>query len=661
MAEEYLKNTTEDAIDVDRGKEESGALVKFTDVTFSYDVVTDGEDGEESEATKVCALSDVSFSVGEGEFVAVIGRNGSGKSTLAKLMNALLIPDAGTVVVEGIDTADDKMIWEVRTRVGMVFQNPDNQIIGATVEEDIAFGLENIGMPRDEMIGRIAWAAETVGLSDRQLKKEPHAMSGGQKQRVAVAGILAMRPKCIVLDEATAMLDPVGRREVMKITRELNREHGLTIVHITHHMDEVVQADRVIVIDNGSVAASGTPRELFSQPEMMKKWGLEAPQVTSLAHALKNAGVNIKDDVLNTDEALPEFIGLLKNHADPAVNTEEAMKAREERRYAASSPYVFKEGPNSVGVSGLAYIYSPGTPFEHEAIRDVSFSAGDGEFIGIIGHTGCGKSTLVQHLNGLLKPSEGTVTIGGETMSGSGVKTMRRRVGLVFQYPEYQLFESTVAKDVAFGIRKDGLSEEETAERVNAALRAVGLDESIREKSIYDLSGGQKRRVAIAGILVMKPGILVLDEPAAGLDPEGREEILGICAGLRAKEGTTVILVSHSMDDVARLCDRVLVMNHGGVEMFAAPDEVFEKEERMTELGLTVPQLSVLFRRLNDVLPEIHVSRKIYSVEAGFDEIMSLLGRGGDGTLTAPEVVAADGPEERSGGTAGEGEGAAEQ
>ena len=199
----------------------------------------------------------------------------------------------------------------------------------------------------------------------------------------------------------------------------------------------------------------------------------------------------------------------------------------------------------------------------------------------------------------------------------------------MFQYPEYQLFEATVAKDVAFGIRKDGLSGEETAERVAEALKLVGLDPAIGEKSVYDLSGGQKRRVAIAGVLVMKPGILVLDEPAAGLDPAGRDDILDICSGLREKQGNTVILVSHSMDDVARLCDRVLVMNHGGVEMFAPPEEVFEHETRMEELGLTVPQLSLLFHRLNEALPEIHISRKIYSVEDAADEVLKLVGKAG--------------------------------
>jgi len=626
MTEEELRKT-EDGLTVE--ETHSGeTLIKLTDVSFSYEISGDEDEDGGVTMIKVPALSNVNAEIKAGEFVAVIGRNGSGKSTMAKLMNALLLPDSGTVVVDGITAEDDGLVWEIRSRVGMVFQNPDNQIIGATVEEDIAFGMENLGVPRDEMIRRIDWSSKTVGIHE-QLKTEPHMLSGGQKQRVAIAGILAMRPKCIVLDEATAMLDPVGRREVMNVARRLNREEGITIVHITHHMDEVAGCDRVIVIDQGNVLTEGTPREIFSNPPELRKCGLEVPAVTALAEILAEAGLKVRRDVLNVEEMLPELVRLVKENSVASERSPEAMLARETVRRERKHPYVFRSGDNSVSVSNLTYTYSKGTPFEKRAITDVSFEVGDGEFIGIIGHTGCGKSTLVQHLNGLLKAEEGSVAIGGNPQSSSDLKAMRRRVGLVFQYPEYQLFEATVAKDVAFGIRKDGLTEAETAERVAEALKLVGLDPSIGEKSVYDLSGGQKRRVAIAGVLVMKPGILVLDEPAAGLDPAGRDDILEICSGLREKQGNTVILVSHSMDDVARLCDRVLVMNHGGVEMFAEPEEVFEHEARMDELGLTVPQLSLLFHRLNEALPEIHISRKIYSIEDAADEIFRLTGKTG--------------------------------
>lgn len=612
--------------------QDSKEIVTFEEVSFAYEISADTSEADDGNKNGdgirlVQALSGISMEVRRGEFLAVIGRNGSGKSTLAKLMNALLIPSEGTVIVDGINTAEDGMEWEIRSRVGMVFQNPDNQIIGATVEEDIAFGLENLGVPRPEMIERIASAAETTGLSGLE-QTEPHLLSGGQKQRVAIAGILAMRPDCIVLDEATAMLDPSGRREVMKVASSLNKDHGITIVHITHHMDEVALCDRAIVINQGTAVLEGTPSELFSHPDKMRECGLEVPPVTALCESLRDAGVDTGSIPITVEAAIPVLKELLLRESDRTACGEESMLLREQRRRDAETRYTYREGPNSIDVDNISYTYGPGTPFENKALENISFSIGDGEFVGIIGHTGCGKSTLVQHLNGLLKPSEGTVSIGGEAMGDANVKTMRRRVGLVFQYPEYQLFESTVARDVAFGIRNDGLSEEETAKRVDEALRLVGLDPAeIREKSIYDISGGQKRRVAIAGILVMRPGILVLDEPAAGLDPAGRNEILGICRDLNKNSGNTVILVSHNMDDVALNCDRILVMDNKRVRLLGTKEEVFDDAEELESIGLSLPEITKLFIELSDQLPDLHISKKIFSVSDAVDEILRLTGK----------------------------------
>lgn len=571
------------------------------------------------------ALAGIDLSIHKGEFVAVVGRNGSGKSTMARLMNALLLPTEGTVIVEGISTLDEAQIWEIRSRVGMVFQNPDNQIVGSSVEEDVAFGLENLGVPREEMLQRIDWATKTVGIHDR-MQAEPHTLSGGQKQRVAIAGILAMKPNCIVLDEATAMLDPVGRREVMQVVRKLNRENGITIVHITHHMDEVSLCDRAILVDKGKIRADCTPRELFTRPDLVREAGLETPSVTRLFEQLRQAGLDVPGDIITPEEAVPVLKALLQQNK---VACHASVAEREAKRRAKRGDYTYQDGPGSLQVEHLSYTYGVGTPFEKRAIEDVSVSVGDGEILGLIGHTGCGKSTLVQHFNGLLKGDQGSVSIGGHHMEGAHLKEMRKKVGLVFQYPEYQLFESTVAKDIAFGIRNEKLSEEETRKRVEEAAQIVGLSLDVLENSIYDLSGGQKRRAAIAGVLVMKPGILVLDEPAAGLDPAGREDILRFCAKLQKEQGITVLLVSHSMEDVARLCDRILVMHEGRSVMAGTPEEIFENEQYLTEIGLAVPPMTVLFHRLREALPECGISGKIYTVEDGVDEILTLLGRGG--------------------------------
>ena len=280
----------------------------------------------------------------------------------------------------------------------------------------------------------------------------------------------------------------------------------------------------------------------------------------------------------------------------------------------------------SLKVEALSYTYMKGTPFEKKALDNITFEIETGEFVGIIGHTGCGKSTLVQHFNGLLKPEEGNIYIDGKLMNHSNLKEMRKQVGLVFQYPEYQLFESTVYKDIAFGIRSEGLSHEEEYRRVLDAAEKTGLSEDLLENSIYDLSGGQKRRAAIAGIIVMNPKVLVLDEPAAGLDPAGRDDILQFAKRLRDDNGITVILVSHSMEDIAKLADKVIVLNEGKLEMMGTPREVFRNEQRLNQIGLTVPQMTSLFHRLGGLLPESGIRKEIFTVEEGADETLRLLG-----------------------------------
>lgn len=281
----------------------------------------------------------------------------------------------------------------------------------------------------------------------------------------------------------------------------------------------------------------------------------------------------------------------------------------------------------SLKVENLSYTYMEGTPFEKKALNNINFEIQDGEFVGIIGHTGCGKSTLVQHFNGLLKPEKGNIYIDGQLMNHANLKEMRKQVGLVFQYPEYQLFESTVYRDIAFGIKSEALTEEQERFRVTEAARKVGLDENLLENSIYDLSGGQKRRAAIAGIIVMNPKILVLDEPAAGLDPAGRDEILYFAKKLQDENGITVILVSHSMEDIAKLADKVIVLNNGELEMMGTPRDVFQNEERLNEIGLTVPQMTSVFHRLSGILPSCSVNKEIFTIEEGTEEILRLLGK----------------------------------
>ncbi|MBS7176853.1 energy-coupling factor transporter ATPase [Massiliimalia timonensis] len=264
-----------------------------------------------AEEENVLVLNDINISIHEGEFVAVLGHNGSGKSTLAKHFNAVLLPTGGKVLVDGIDTAQPDRVFDIRQKIGMVFQNPDNQIVATIVEEDVAFALENLGIEPAEIRKRVDDALKKVDMYEFK-EHAPHQLSGGQKQRVAIAGIIAMRPECIVLDEPTAMLDPKGRREVLNTVMELNREHSTTIALITHYMDEAVHADRIIVVDHGDVVMTGTPREIFSQVDKMKELGLDVPQVTELCHRLKQEGLPVPDDVITEEECTAVLKQLLQ-------------------------------------------------------------------------------------------------------------------------------------------------------------------------------------------------------------------------------------------------------------------------------------------------------------------------------------------------------------
>jgi energy-coupling factor transport system ATP-binding protein len=279
------------------------AMIKCTNVCFKYIRNSEGISEEKY------AVKDVNLEVKKGEFLVILGHNGSGKSTIAKHMNALLVPTMGTVVVDGLDTSDSENVWNIRSKAGMVFQNPDNQLVATIVEEDVAFGPENLGVEPSEIRRRVDESLEKVGMS-KYKRHAPHLLSGGQKQRIAIAGILAIQPQCIIFDEPTAMLDPSGRRDVLNNIKHLNKEFGMTIVLITHYMDEAAQADRIIVMDNGSIKMEGTPREIFPQVERMKKIGLDVPQVTELAYELKKAGIDINEQILNVDEMVNELCQL---------------------------------------------------------------------------------------------------------------------------------------------------------------------------------------------------------------------------------------------------------------------------------------------------------------------------------------------------------------
>jgi len=593
------------------------------DVSYQYTRRNENDEVIET----LSALSALNFSIEEGSFVCILGHNGSGKSTLAKLFNALQLPSEGTILVSGMDSREEKNIFPIRREVGMVFQNPDNQIIASVVEEDVGFGPENIGLPTDEIWHRVNNALSAVHMEAYRLKS-PNHLSGGQKQRVAIAGTLAMEPKTIVLDEPTAMLDPSGRKEVLESVLELKRKKGISIILITHYMEEAVDADRILLMDSGKLVMDGSPREVFQHVERLREYRMDVPLITELAHKLQKKGFPIEKTILKKEELEEELFKLKEEGFSLQESKPEKEADIQEEADVQKDADIKGEQLHAddyiVEVNHLSAIFQEGTAMESFALKDLSMKIRRGSLTAVIGHTGSGKSTLVQHLNGLIKAKSGEIFVsfrenpplvkteksflffrGKKTViekkgrlslseEGFDYRALRFKVGLVFQYPEYQLFEETVLLDVMFGPLNQGKSREDAEALAKDALASLGIGEELYAKSPFELSGGQKRKVAIAGVLAMGPELLILDEPTAGLDPAGRDELFEEIAGLRKNYAMTILLVSHSMDDVARYADEVLVLHQGELKLEGTVEEVFSRKEELEDMGLGLPQIRAL-------------------------------------------------------------------
>jgi energy-coupling factor transporter ATPase len=422
--------------------------------------------------------------------------------------------------------------------------------------------------------------------------RAPHLLSGGQKQRICIAGVLAMQPEVLVLDESTAMLDPLGREEVLQIVRRLNKEEGVTVIAITHYMEEAVGADRLVVMNDGQIALSGTPRQVFAQASQLRQLQIDLPQISRVAEALHAQDEHFPADILTIDEFVEAVTA--------AVSSQNKSLA-----YAYSAPAEQSPGKMNgkpiINAQRIGHYYMRGTPLQVKAISDISLHVNEGEIFGIIGHTGCGKSTIIQHFNALLRPHEGQLSIFDQDVNNGklDVMSIRRRIGFVFQQSEAQLFEHYVGDDIAYGPRNLKLSHEEVRARVRRAMEAVGLGfEEYKDRITFGLSGGQMRRVAVAGVLALEPEALVLDEPTAGLDPQGRSQLLKNFLDLHDNEGMTLVLVSHNMEEMAWICDRICVVHHGQIEMIGTPEEVFSRSDRLREIGLGVPPVTEAMERL---------------------------------------------------------------
>lgn len=519
------------------------------------------------------ALNDISVKIDAGEFVAIIGANGSGKSTLARHFNALLTPSTGSVLVNGLDTAQPANLPFVRAAVGMVFQQPQDQLVATSIEEDLAFGPENLNLPPAEVRARVEEALQALNLGDLRARP-PHLLSAGQMQRVALAGVLAMRPRCIVFDESTAMLDPFTRARVLESMHHLHRQ-GVTVIMITHFMDEAAEAERVLLLDGGRLLLDAPAPEVFRQADLLQSVGLDLPPAAALANRLRRfipslpAGLYTTRDLLS---ALPPYPGM----GHPAGNP---------TRQPGSSTV-----STILQIRHVSHTYMAGTPLEQRSLEDVSWQVRSGEVHGLVGATGSGKSTLLQHANGLISPQSGSVTVGPYDLPSPALKRrdVCRFAGLVFQNPDYQLFEQFVGDEIAFAPRNYGQTENLRA-TVRRAMEIVGLDfETFKDRLTLTLSGGEKRKVALASVLAMQPQILLLDEPTAGLDPRSRASLLNALRDLQ-HQGMTVVLSTHQMDTLAETAETVSVLHRGRLVKTAQVAEVFRSQAELQPWGLDVP------------------------------------------------------------------------
>ena len=531
-------------------------------------------------------LNDLTINIDRGEWIALVGANGSGKTTLARMLNGLLQPQQGRVLVDGLDTREAAHLSQIRARVGMVFQSPEDQIISSLVKEDTAFGLENLGIPADEINRRVEEALKAVGMWEAR-DRAPHLLSAGQIQRVALAGVLAMQPECIIFDESTAMLDPHGKQDVLAQMKQLHAQ-GMTVIMITHSMDEALLAQRVLLLDHGQLAFDDSPQALFTQPELVARCHLELPftyQVNQLLQSVFHTEIPLSASLEQMLAQIP------------------SSQQREQKFFSQ-----WEKGTAEIEVEHLSHTYMAGTPMAHVALHEVSFAAWSGQAHALIGATGSGKSTLLQHLNGLYLPQAGKVRVGEFDLTAPQIdlRQLRHYAGLVFQNPELYFFEQYVGDEIAYGAKlyygREGLRE-----RVQLAMQQVGLDfEAFKDRFTNTLSGGEKRKVALASALVIEPQLLILDEPTAGLDPQSRQGLLQVLNHLQAN-GRQLVLSSHNMEDITALAKRATVMAQGTSLVTDRVAQVFLNSSLLAQAGLSIPasaQLSQALKVKGWELPE---------------------------------------------------------
>ncbi|MCD6244061.1 MAG: ABC transporter ATP-binding protein [Candidatus Korarchaeota archaeon] len=558
-------------------------VIELRDVTFTY------PDG-------TVALKNISFFVKKGEVVSVVGENGAGKTTLCYLLSGVIPHIYGGVIkgrvsVAGLEPSKYPM-RELSKKVSIVLQDPDSQIFSPTVFMEVAFGPSNLGLSKEEINETVKWALEVTGLSGLE-DRSPDELSGGQKQRLVLASALAMKSEVLVLDEPTSQLDPVGVREVTATLRELKRR-GTTMVITTHQTEEISEiADRVIVLKEGSIQAQGTPEEIFSNVNLMEYTGVKAPDVAILMHRIEEEWKirDIEKIPINEYEA-KDILKRLSSDGKIKIISEVEVKPR-------------RKGKAIIEVRDVYYEY----PGKVKALDGVDLTVYEGDFLGIIGMNGSGKSTLVKAIIGLIRPQRGKILFKGEDVSKFTVGELARRIGLILQNPDYQLFTISALEEVLFGLRNIGIKGEEARKRALEILDLVGLKEKA-DFFPFKLSFGERRLLAAAATLALDPEVVILDEPTTAQDYRGRYLLADLAKDLHRK-GKTIIMITHDMDLIAKYANRVAVMTGGKIILDDDPHVVFTEIDKLRQAGVMPPQIT----RLAISMREDGVPSKIISVE----------------------------------------------
>ncbi len=535
------------------------------------------------------ALDEIDFGLREGEMVALMGRTGAGKSTLCRCLNGV-IPNfqkgefSGDVQVFGEPTKG-KRIYELAQDVGLVFQDFEPQLFSTSVELEVAFGPENIALPRDEIADRIKYALSIVGLEGFE-NRQPYNLSGGEKQRLAIASILSIKPKVLVLDEPTTDLDPQGRHDVLAALRKL-RDESVSLLIVEQDAEDVIGADRIVIMDAGRILASGKPRDILADVQLLEQHGIRPPQIARLFQSAAD-----EPAPFTAEEAYYQM-------NDPF--DEEKFSTLQQEDESRKNKY----GDVALEVRGLKYSY----PGMGNVLNGIDLQIREGEFVAIIGQNGSGKTTLAKHFNGLLRPSEGTILCYGRDAADMNVSELGRITGYVFQNPDHQIFASIVKDEVTFGPRNYGLSQEEISRNVAEALEAVEL-QGYEENDPFSLTKGERQRVAVASVLACKPRILILDEPTTGLDYSQQKSMMELLRSLNAA-GHTIIIITHALWVVAEYAHRAIVMYEGSVIMDGTVREVFSEQDELESVGMAPPEIIKLGNALGKTILSVDEYKRV--------------------------------------------------